>query len=96
MTVTTQTSVSPRPAEKRGPLTPLALLKLQNRKLSADKLLPVRSLRAQLLPQGQTAYARELMESKYTGWLLEKRVARLELLNDFLELERSFERDAEQ
>lgn len=78
-----------RSAEKRGPSTPLAQSKTQNKRKFAYKADSTNSPLAFL---GNTApeYQAELLEAKYKMWLVQRELAKQKELTSFLELEREF------
>lgn len=78
-----------RVSEKRGPSTPLALSKTQNKRILLPKLeLDVSVLMIQ--PATTSDYQSELLEAKYQKWLVDSELAKQKLLTQFLELEREF------
>lgn len=80
-----------RNAEKRGPTTPLALSKLQNKRKLHTKLTDGTS--PQLITLGSSAakeYQAELLDAKYQHWLANSELQRQKEMTHFLELERKF------
>ncbi|OBA19239.1 hypothetical protein METBIDRAFT_33441 [Metschnikowia bicuspidata var. bicuspidata NRRL YB-4993] len=82
---------TPRKSGKRAPTTPLVPSKTQNKKTSTAKPEPafprLLVMDVSIPPQ---AYEKELLQSKFQVWVLEKRLKEQTDLANFLELERSF------
>lgn len=81
-------------SEKRGPSTPLALSKVQNKRKFHAKSDPVEvnsPLMLHEMASATTEYQKELLEAKYQRWLAEKELAKYKDMSTFLELERELQ-----